>query len=216
VPEEEDTMTLAVIGAGFGRTGTLSFKQALETLGFGPTYHMLEVFGKDDHVDAWAAAVAGEPVDWDELLAGYRSTCDWPACTFWRELLAANPGARVVLTRRDPDAWYRSITKTIFESMDRPMEDADPGMVAHQQMTRALLVERTFGGDLDRDHVLGVLAAHERDVIASVPAADLLVYDVAEGWDPLCAFLGVEVPAEPFPNTNTTAEFRAMVGLDPS
>jgi hypothetical protein len=207
---------LEVIGAGFGRTGTLSFKLALEQLGLGPCYHMLEVFGNADHVAAWDAAIAGEPVDWVTLLQGYRSTCDWPACTFWRELRSANPDARVVLTRRDPDAWYRSMTRTIFESLDRPVEDgADPVMVDHQMMVRKLVLEHTFGGDLSREHALAVLRAHEQDVISAVPPDELLVYDVAEGWGPLCAFLGVPVPDEPFPNTNTTADFRTMVGLDP-
>jgi len=210
-------MPLEVIGAGFGRTGTLSFKLALEQLGLGPCYHMLEVFGNAEHVAAWSDAIAGESVDWDALLDGYRSTCDWPACTFWRELRAANPGAKVVLTRRDPDAWYTSMSATILESLDRPVEDdADPLMVDHQLMTRKLIVERTFGGDLGRGHVLAVLEAHERDVISSVPPEELLVYDVAEGWGRLCAFLGVPIPAEPFPNTNTTADFRTMVGLDPT
>ena len=210
-------MELTVIGAGFGRTGTLSFKQALEQLGFGPTYHMLEVFGKADHVATWSDALEGASVDWSTVLDGYHSTCDWPACTFWRELRSANPGAKVVLTRRDPDAWYRSMTATIFETLDRaPADDADPGMLAHHQLVQALIRERTFGGDLSRAHVLEVLAAHEADVIASVPPDELLVYDVAEGWGPLCGLLGVAVPIEPFPNTNTTADFRAMVGLDPT
>lgn len=206
-------MGLEVIGAGFGRTGTLSFKQALEDLGFGPCYHMLEVFGKDDHVTTWEDAIGGRPVDWDALLAGYRSTCDWPACTFWREQRAANPGAKVVLTRRDPDAWFTSITNTIFATLAKPL-DADPGVAHHQRMVSELIAERTFGGRFDRDHVLDVLGAHERDVIESVPADELLVYDVAEGWAPLCTFLGVPVPDTPFPNTNTTADFRAMTGLD--
>jgi len=210
-------MPLAVIGAGFGRTGTLSFKLALEQLGLGPCYHMLEVLGKADHVAAWSAATAGEPVDWDTLLDGYHSTCDWPACTFWRELRDANPGAKVVLTRRDPDAWYRSMSATILESLDRPVDDdADQMMIDHHLMTRELILERTFAGDDTREHVLEVLAAHEKDVIASVPPAELLVYDVAEGWEPLCAFLGVPVPDEPFPRTNTTSDFRTMVGLDPT
>lgn len=206
-------MALEVIGAGFGRTGTLSFKQALEDLGFGPCYHMLEVFGKDDHVTTWEDAIAGRSVDWDALLDGYRSTCDWPACTFWREQRAANPGAKVVLTRRDPDAWFTSITNTIFATLAKPL-DVDPVVAHHQRMVSALIADRTFGGRFDRDHVLHVLAAHERDVIESVPADELLVYDVAEGWAPLCTFLGVAVPDTPFPNTNTTADFRAMTGLD--
>ncbi len=126
----------------------------------------------------------------------------------------------MVLTRRDPDAWYRSFSKTILESMQQPIDEAieqdvDPVMVEHQRMTRALIFDRTLDGDLSREHTLAVLAAHEQDVIDTVPAEELLVYDVAEGWEPLCAFLGVAVPDEPFPNTNTTADFRQMVGLDP-
>jgi len=210
-------MPLAVIGAGFGRTGTLSFKLALEQLGFGPCYHMLEAFGKVDHIAAWSGAIAGEPVDWEALLRGYRSTCDWPACTFWPELRAANPGAKVVLTRRDPDAWYRSMSATILESLDRPVgDDADQVMIDHHLMTRELILERTFAGDHRREHALEVLAAHENSVITSMPPDELLVYDVAEGWESLCAFLGVPVPDQPFPNTNTTADFRTMVGLDPT
>ena len=210
-------MPLAVIGAGFGRTGTLSFKLALEQLGLGPCYHMLEVFGKADHIATWSAAVAGEPIDWGALLDGYRSTCDWPACTFWRELRAASPGAKVVLTRRDPEAWYTSMSATILETLDRPVDDdADPLMVDHQLMTRKLILDRTFAGDVSREHALEVLAAHEQNVIASVSPTELLVYDVTEGWEPLCAFLDVPVPDEPFPNTNTTSDFRTMAGLDPT
>jgi len=210
-------MPLAVIGAGFGRTGTLSFKLALEQLGLGPCYHMLEAFGKADHIATWSAAVAGEPIDWGALLDGYRSTCDWPACTFWRELRAASPGAKVVLTRRDPEAWYTSMSATILETLDRPVDDdADPLMVDHQLMTRKLILDRTFAGDVSREHALEVLAAHEQNVIASVSPTELLVYDVAEGWEPLCAFLDVPVPDEPFPNTNTTSDFRTMAGLDPT
>lgn len=204
---------LEVIGPGFGRTGTMSFKAALDLLGFGPTYHMVEVYAHDDHTDAWARAINGGPLDVDHIFAGYRSAVDWPACSFWKQLKAANPDAKIVLTRRDPDAWFESISNTIFQALNA--EHLDPERNEWRVQTRKLIFEQTFGNRFDRDHVVSVLRAHEADVIASVPGDELLVFDVAEGWEPLCAFLGVAVPAEPFPRTNSTAEFRAWTGLDP-
>jgi sulfotransferase family protein len=205
-------VTLDVIGAGFGRTGTMSFQRALNALGVGPCYHMLEVYANDGHDEIWASAINGNPVDWDALFAAYRSVCDWPAVSFWRELKAANPMAKVVLTRRDPDEWYDSIARTIFLALERHTDDE--GLARWRDWTRKLIFEQTFGNRLDRANVVSVLRTHEADVIASVPADELLVYDVAEGWPPLCDFLGAPVPDEPFPRLNSTAEFRVWTGLD--
>src|SRR5262249_33070515 len=108
-----DQMPLDVIGAGFGRTGTLSLKAALEELGFSRCYHMVEVLATDD-ARRWDAAARGEPVDWDRLFEGFRATVDWPACSFYRELLEKYPGAKVILTVRDPDRWYDSARQTIY------------------------------------------------------------------------------------------------------
>lgn len=190
----------------------MSFQRALDALGFGPCYHMLEVYANDGHADVWASAINGDPVDWDALLAAYRSVCDWPAVSFWRELKAANPDAKVVLTRRDPDAWYDSISSTIFLALEQPT--ADDRLTRMRAWTRKLIFDQTFANRLDRDHVVSVLRAHEADVIASIPEEELLVYDVAEGWPPLCSFLGTAVPDEPFPRLNSTAEFRVWTGLD--
>jgi hypothetical protein len=203
---------LEVIGPGFGRTGTMSMKAALERLGFGPCYHMIEVYAHDGHVDAWIDAIDGRPADWDTIFAGFRSVVDWPACAFWKQLKAANPAARVVLTRRDPDAWFESIENTIFEALRAPTEDET--LSRWRVWTRKLIFDQTFGNRFDRESVIARLRAHEDDVVASVPPDELLVYDVAEGWEPLCAFLGVTVPDEPFPRANTTAEFRVWTGLD--
>jgi hypothetical protein len=207
-------MALEVIGPGFGRTGTMSCKAALERLGFGPCYHMLEVYEHgDDHVARWAATIDGGPLDSDQLFAGYRAAVDWPACSYWKQLKAANPAAQVVLTRRDPDAWFDSFSNTIVRALNNPTDDER--LARWRVSTRKLIFEQTFDNDLDRDHVLDVLRAHEADVIASVPASELLVYDVSDGWEPLCAFLGAEIPDEPFPRSNSTAEFRSWTGLDP-
>ncbi len=105
-------MQLEIIGAGFGRTGTLSLKHALEQLGFGPYYHMAEVGLHPQHIPLWRAATRGEPVDWESIFGSFRSTVDWPACTFWRELLALNPQAKVLLSVRDAQAWHTSAQTT--------------------------------------------------------------------------------------------------------
>ena len=203
-----------MIGPGFGRTGTMSCKAALERLGFGPCYHMIEVREAAGHVDAWTGAINSAPTDWARLFAGYRAVVDWPACAFWREIWTAYPEAKMVLTRRDPDAWFDSIEQTIFKALRAPSPDEE--LVRWRVQTRRLIFEQTFGNDLSRDHCISVLRAHEADVISSVPAERLLVFEVGDSWEPLCAFLGVAVPDEPFPHANSAAEFRVWTGLDAS
>ena len=205
-------MALEVIGPGFGRTGSMSMKAALEEVGFGPCYHMIEVYGTDGHVEAWTAAIDGTEPDWDTLFRGYRSVVDWPACAFWKSIRRANPEAKVVLTRRDPDAWFESMTNTIFPALRAPSDDER--LTRWRVATRKLIFDQTFHGRFDHDHVIAVLRAHEADVIASVPPDQLLVYEAGDGWEPLCAFLGVPVPEEPFPRRNSTEEFRVWTGLD--
>lgn len=202
-------MGLEVIGAGFGRTGTYSLKLALEQLGFGPCHHMYEVRARQDQLPYWLAAARGEPVDWQTVFAGYRSQVDWPGAHYWREILAAFPTAKVVLTVRDSDAWYESLRQTILRTFsDEAAAALDPYNRAVTEMVRDIVRHQTFGDRVDdRDHVLAVHAAHRRAVEAAVPADQLLVYDVKDGWAPLCGFLGVPVPDAPFPVTNSTREF---------
>src|SRR5690242_7699355 len=106
--------SLKVIGAGFGRTGTLSLKVALEELGFGPCYHMIEVFQYPEHAKLWEAATQGKPIDWDQIFANYQATVDWPGCTFYADLMARYPDAKVLLSVRDPETWYESVMSTIY------------------------------------------------------------------------------------------------------
>ena len=199
-------MSLSVVGAGFGRTGTLSLKLALEQLGFAPCHHMVEVFGNPDQVPVWHAAARGEKVDWDALLAGYRASVDWPSCHFWRELAAHYPDAKVILSTRDPQRWYKSISETIFRVMDNPPPPAGPGQTV-LGMAKYIVQEKTFGGRTDEAHVLDVLARHEAEVKRAIAPERLLAFDVAEGWEPLCRFLGAAVPEGAFPRTNSTEEF---------
>lgn len=201
-------MTLRVIGAGFGRTGTLSMKGALEHLGLGPCYHMLEVMNRPENADAWYNAAQSGKADWDQILSGYHSTVDWPACHYWQTLAAHFPDAKVILTVRDEEAWWQSMSKTILRNFQDGDEVVDPARISMRRMTRDLIVERVFGGILDdRDHVLTAYRRNIEAVRAGLPKERLLVFDVAEGWAPLCAFLDLPVPAAPFPRTNTTQDF---------
>ena len=207
-------MALDVVGAGFGRTGTLSLKHALERLGFGACYHMLEVArNHPEHRALWSAARRGEPVDWDALFEGYRAAVDWPACDFWRELAAHYPQSKVLLSVRDPDRWYDSVRNTIHLSTSENLASDDPETRAAAEWAQRQLWDANFGGRMDdRAHVIGVFERHSGKVRAAVPPERLLVYEAGSGWEPLCAFLGVPVPDEPFPHVNTTEEFRERWG----
>ena len=205
-------MSLQIVGAGFGRTGTLSAKLALEQLGLGPCYHMHEVFRRPEHIPVWERASRGEAVDWHRLFADFRSTVDWPATYFWRELVRAFPAARVLLTVRDPDAWYESARETVFR-VDRSLATTDVGR-AQLAMAERVVQQGTFGGRLDdRAHCIDVYVRHNEEV-RQVLGARVLTYDVAEGWGPLCEWLGVDAPDAEFPRTNSTAEFQQRIGLD--
>ncbi|OLT24590.1 hypothetical protein BJF79_44985 [Actinomadura sp. CNU-125] len=217
---------LKVIGAGLPRTGTTSMKAALERLGLGPCHHMFEILSNPKQVDRWLPTVAGGPVDWDRVLDGYSSAQDWPSSGFWPELAAAYPEAKVVLTVRDPRRWHTSFGNLLANgpaqmAADDLPEAARPVAEAMQRM-RPLLDRHgrdLFGADWDPD--AGVpdedtaVAAFERyveTVRAGLPADRLLVFDVREGWDPLCSFLGVEAPDEPFPHLNDADALKEMFG----
>jgi hypothetical protein len=205
-------LALEVIGAGFGRTGTLSLKNALERLGYQKTYHMMEVFGHPEHVPEWSKATRGEPIDWDKLFEGYTAAVDWPACNFWRELAEKYPSAKVILSTRDPDKWFQSIHTTIYANTTHAKRSSDPNERARGQWADAIVWDKVFQGKLDdKAYVLDVLRRHEAKVKATISPARLLVFDAAEGWDPLCRFLDKPRPDEPFPRVNTSEQFLSMV-----
>lgn len=199
-------MALDVIGAGMGRTGTYSLKLALERIGFGPCHHMAEVHASAEQKALWRAAGQGQFPNWDAAYAGYRSAVDWPTAHFWREVSGHYPEAKVILTVRDPDAWYDSMAQTIGLTMDAASNDP-------RSFGVAVVGNIVFGGRFDdRDHAIAVYEAHNAAVKAALPRERLLTYQVSEGWEPLCAFLDVPSPSEPFPRTNSSAEFRARMG----
>lgn len=205
-------MPLSVIGAGLGRTGTLSLKRALEELGFGPCHHMEEVMANPGQIPDWHAAGRGESVNWNGLLQGYRSSVDWPSAQFWAELADEFPAAKIVLTVRDRERWYESFSNTILKLLTAPAPPPSPTLQAILAMTQDVIAKRAFGGRLDdAEHIKASFDRHNAAVEAALPAERLLVFEVAEGWEPLCAFLDVPVPATPFPRVNSTPEFWEIV-----
>lgn len=200
-------MTLQLIGAGVGRTGTLSLKSALETLGIAPCHHMVEVARHPEQAPLWAAAARGA-ADWHALLGGFRAAVDWPAAAFWRELGVVFPTARVILTVRDAAAWHASFRETIVAHTAGLAPPPGSALRAVYDLTRELVLDGVFAGRADdAAYAIGVYEKHNREVIATIAAERLLVYDVAEGWEPLCRFLDRPVPQEPFPRLNTRSGF---------
>jgi hypothetical protein len=217
--------TLQVIGAGLGRTGTLSLHAALERLGFAPCEHMTNCFAHPERFALWLEAArrkrAGEPIDWRPLFSGYRATVDWPGVFFWRELAATHPEAKVILTVRDPQRWYDSARATIYAATQArtatPATRLLYGLLAWANPRAGngfrTVQETVWDGTLrgrfeDREEAIRIFEEHNREVVATIPPERLLVFDVKEGWQPLCAFLGVPVPADkPFPHVNDATDF---------
>jgi len=199
-------MALQVIGAGFGRTGTLSLKHALDELGFGPTYHMEEVLKHPSHVRLWLDYAERGTTDWDRMFEGYASAVDFPASCAWKELAERYPDAKVVLTVREPAAWWSSTaatlhpTRTMFPAWVKRLV---PFTQRWLDMTDRIVWSGIFGGRFeDRAHAEQVFVAHNEAVRRECEPARLLVFEVSEGWAPLCELLGVPVPPTPFPHVN--------------
>lgn len=200
-------VSLQVVGAGFGRTGTHSLREALGVLGLGPCYHMMEVIQDPERkVPQWVAASRGEP-DWDAIFEGYASTVDWPSAAYWKSIHAHYPEARVILSSRSAESWYDSFSETIAWLMATPAT-LPPHLGAWLEMGSDLIANTTFGGQpTNREHAIAVFNAYEAEVKASVPADNLLVFRASDGWEPLCDFLGKPVPDIPYPRTNTKDDF---------
>jgi hypothetical protein len=194
-----------VVGAGVGRTGTLSLKLALEQLLGGRCHHMFEVVRDPAQMAGWSDAIYGRPVDWSALLGPFSAVVDWPGASFWPELLAANPDALVILSVRGEEEWYESASNTIFTGLDRP--NREPG--SWLEAVRTLLRDRFCDQFKDPAAMMAAFRRHNDAVRARVPAEQLLEWRATDGWNPICSRLGLAVPDGPFPVTNTTSEFQA-------
>jgi hypothetical protein len=202
---------LRVVGAGLGRTGTLSLKGALEKLLGKPCYHMMEVFTHPEHAPIWLAAARGKLPDWKQLFAGYAAAVDWPASAFWPEIAAAFPDAIVLLSTRDSsETWWNSAHETIFGTVDK----APPGVF--RDMVHEMFRARFTPDVHDRAASIAAYERHNAEVRAKVPKHRLVEYQPGDGWEPLCKALGVPVPSDPYPHTNTREEWKARLGAPPT
>jgi hypothetical protein len=209
---------MELIGAGMPRTGTLTQKVALEMLGLGPCYHMVDVLADLDQARLWQRALDGE-APWEQIFAGFNSTVDWPGGYFYRELMDVYPHAKVLLSVREPQAWERSMRETVWavrhgESLVRLLSSAqahvNPQWRGFLEMIDRLVWEGegTFAsGHAQPQQLIDTMIRHHREVEQEVPSERLLVWSVEEGWERLCEFLEVPVPQQPFPHVNDRTEF---------
>jgi hypothetical protein len=203
-------MTLQVIGVGVGRTGTYSLKLAINQLGLGPCHHMEAVLqNQASQVPLWVDALEGKP-DWSKIYDGYASAVDWPTAGFFRELSAAYPSAKFVLTVRTPESWTASFLATIYKLLSEK-DQAPAEMQAWLDMGIGVISKSGFPTGLDVTSLQNAFVAHNDAVKAAIPEDRLLTYQVKEGWGPLCGFLDVPEPSEPFPRTNDRSEFWDLV-----
>jgi hypothetical protein len=199
-------MALKIIGTGLGRTGTASLKVALETLGFGRCYHMTEIMKNPDFIQGWMDAANNNP-DWDKIFRDYGATVDYPACSFWKELAGHYPEAKIILTVRDANSWFDSTSETI-------MSPKFSGLIRNSPWGE--MVGKTIWDTLDnrmedREFMVPYFENRNQEIIDAFPSDRLLVYQVKQGWNPLCEFLGVPVPNMEFPRINSRDETRELL-----
>jgi hypothetical protein len=211
-------VALQVIGAGLGRTGTLSLKLALERLLDGRCYHMVELFHQPGAVQVWDRALDGHAPDWDQVFAGYNAGVDWITAAFLPELAEAYPDAIVLLSLRDVDEWWRSFNDTVVETLRNQADSEDnrigKALEPTRQLTTKLLSTRFTSQWADEATAKEAFSRHNAAVRAAISPGRLVEWRPGDGWKPICAALGRPPPAAPFPHANTTADFRAGSILD--
>ena len=207
---------LRLINTGLGRTGTTSLKVALERLGFGPCYHMFDIVGNEQRLGQWEKIVCdAQRPDWDVVFDGYTSAVDGPCAIYYRQIVEAFPEAKVMLTVRDAERWYQSTYDTLYQfSLNGgggPSGTHSMRSRVHR-LTSTMVWNGLFGGRFsEKDYAIEAFRSHNQEVIDAVGPENLLVYDVKDGWEPLCAFLGVDVPSEDFPRVNDTESMRERI-----
>jgi Sulfotransferase domain len=207
---------LKLVNAGLGRTGTTSLQVALDRLGIGPCFHMFDVVEDDERLRQWERVVCdGERPDWGALFDGYGAAVDGPCTVYYEQISAAFPEAKVILTVRDAERWYRSTYDTLYQFVLRSAQNPPrPGSRQARllRLVGTMVWDGLFGGRFeDERHAVEVYHRHNEEVVRTLGADAVLVYDVKQGWEPLCGFLGVDVPPEPFPHANDAAAMRRRI-----
>ena len=196
---------MKVIGAGFGRTGTSSLQAALEELLGGKCYHMKDIIMYPAQLKMWQEFALGKTpaMDWDRLFAGYAASVDCPACIYYKEIMEVFPEAKIILTVRDSQSWWKSFNRLMsLVNKARLLRFFIPKLRKLSQFTDTIIIENVFGGRMEKENCINIFERHNQEVRELVPKDRLLEYDVAQGWKPLCKFLGVAVPKKPFPHLN--------------
>ena len=197
-------MALKGVGSGLGRTGTKSMQTALNMLGVGPCHHMVEVFMHPESMALWVDAGQGRP-DWDLIFKDYQSMVDYPGAAYWRQIADHYPDAKVLHTVRDPDKWFESTQATIFSPSSPAVQSTEGPQAAFFNSFTGTFREHLH----DRAWMTDCFRRHTEEVKATIAPERLLIYEVGEGWDRLCKFLGVPAPDEPYPSENSREEFIA-------
>ncbi|MGB0522590.1 MAG: sulfotransferase family protein [Flammeovirgaceae bacterium] len=213
-------MPVKVIGAGLGRTGTMSLKLALEYLGYGPCFHMVELLQEPQRLSYLKTLHKTGKTNWSEFFSGFNSTVDYPTCLYYDQLLQENPAAKVILTERDPEKWYESVYQTIYRGKPKGFKDITrlvKNLIFSKDMRKVapvfmhndtLIWNGQFKGKFeDKQAAIEIYLQHNEQVKKTVPAEQLLVFQVTEGWQPLCTFLGEPTPDIPFPRSHQRETF---------
>lgn len=207
---------LKLINAGLGRTGTTSLQVALERLDLGPCFHMFDIVSSEERLEQWEKIVCdAQRPDWEAVFDGYTSAVDGPCAIYYRQIMEAFPEAKIILTVRDAERWYKSTYDTLYQfalkSRENPPEDGSRQARLYR-VTNTMIWSGLFGGRFsDKEYAMDVFRSHNQKVVHNIDPHNLLVYDVKQGWEPLCAFLGVDVPEEAFPHVNDTASMRKRI-----
>jgi hypothetical protein len=209
-------MSIKLIGAGFPRTGTMSLKRAIEELGFGPCYHMIDFVRDNSTIDFWEAKFKKQNSDWSSLLSQHVSIVDFPGSLFYKELIKYYPKAKIILTVRESDSWYESVRSTVISTgknaESTKISEAEKLRVENFKRMRQLIWGEVFEGrQNDKTYMIERYEMHNAEVRELVPSSKLLEYSVKEGWNPLASFLETEIPDSSFPHANVRADFHGML-----
>ncbi|WP_444934586.1 sulfotransferase family protein [Microbulbifer sp. JTAC008] len=204
-------MSVKIIGAGFGRTGTFSLKLALETLGFSSCLHMSDFAASQSLSQHWLMEMNKEFPDWKSLSDKYEAMLDWPVCLFVEEFTLANPSAKVIMTERDFDGWYSSMSKTVFPALCWANNVDYERASCFIKLVKKYIVDKTFSNDFSKDHARIIYYSHMNNIKEIIPESNILFLNVKDGWEPLCEFLSCEKPNSEFPKENKAANFTSLL-----